>query len=254
MKKSFNLARHHYAVFFKKIRLYPMFLLWLVALYLMYEQAPVNIVQGYLATTMLLFFIMTAFGYLFLSDFDPVTEHLLILQINSRLLYSASKIIFLVAMTAVFSAVGAAVPAIFEWVSAIMGTEFIPGGARAVDYLGGFILHFVVGSLGIALAFLFQPNPFKRDHGIVLTALIIFAIMAFVKHQVFGFAGALRYVLLIFGPVYEIMSLFSDISVFSPGGLVLAVVYASAYFLPVVALGYWMYEKRVYGPLIATHK
>ena len=254
MKKSFNLAWHHCSVFSRKIRLYPPFFLWMVVLYLMYEQPPVNIVQGYLSATMFLFFVMVGFGYLFLSDFDTVTEHLLILQINSRFLYGASKIIFLVAMTALFSAVGAVVPAIFEFVSAIMGTEFISGGVRVVDYLGGFILHFIVGSLGVAVAFLFKPNPCRRDNAITLTALILFAIMAFVKHDVFDFYGVLRYVLLIFTPAYEIMSLFSYSRVFSLGGLVLAVVYGSAYFLPVVALGYWLYEKRVYGPLIAVNK
>lgn len=254
MKKSFNLARHHCAVFSRKIRLYPPFFLWIVTLYIMYEQPPVNIVQGYLSATMFLFFIMVGFGYLFLSDFDAVTEHLLVLQINSRILYGTSKMIFLVAMTAIFSAVGAVVPAIFELASAIMGTEFIHGGVRVGDYFGGFILHFLVGSLGVAIAFLFAPNPSKDASAASLSALILFAIMAFVKHQVFGFYGALRIVLLIFSPAYEIMSLFSDSRVFSPGGLSLAVVYGSAYFLPAIALGYWLYEKRVYGPLIATNK
>jgi len=252
MKKLFSPALHHYAVFSRKFRLYPLFFLWIVVLYLMYEQAPVSIVQGYLSATMFLFFIMAGFGYLFLSDFDTVTEHLLILQINSRWLYGASKIIFLVAMTAVFSAVGAVVPAAFELVSAITGTEFIHGGVRVADYFGGFILHFVVGSLGVAVAFLFTPNPSRRDSATSLTALIIFAIMAFVKHQVFGFSGALRYVLLVFSPAYEIMSLFAECQVFSAGRLALATAFALAYFLPCVALGYALYVKRVYGPRIAT--
>jgi len=254
MKKSFDLARHHYAVFSRKVRLYPPFFLWIITLYIMYEQPPVNIVQGYLSATMFLFFIMVGFGYLFLSDFDAVTEHLLVLQINSRFLYGTSKITFLVAMTAIFSVVGAIVPAIFELVSAIMGTEFIPGGVRVWDYFGGFILHFIVGSLGVVVAFLFTPNPSRGDNAISLCALIFFAIMAFVKHQVFGFGGALRIVLLIFSPAYEIMSLFSDSRVFSLGGLALAAVYGIAYFLPAAALGYWLYKKRVYGPLIATNK
>jgi len=252
MKKSYDMARHHLAVFSKKIRLYLPFFLWIVTLYIMYEQPPINIVQGYLSATMFLFFIMVGFGYLFLSDFDTVTEHLLILQINSRWLYGASKIIFLVAMTAVFSAFGAVVPAGFELVSAIMGTEFIYGGVRVVDFFGGFILHFVVGSLGVVVAFLFTPNPSRSENAISLTALILFAIMAFVKHAVFGFDGVLRYVLLIFSPAYEIMSLFSDSSVFSLGGLVLGVAFGLAYFLPIVVLGFWLYEKRVYGPRIAT--
>lgn len=250
-----HLVRHHYAVFFRKVRPYPPFFLWVLVLYLMYEQPPVNIVQGYLSATMFLFFIIVAFGYLFLSDFDTVTEHLLILQINSRFLYGMSKIIFLVAMTAAFSAVGAVVPAAFEIVSGITGSEFIPGGVRVVDFFGGFVLHFIVGTLGVAVAFIFQPSPSSgRGSEIMITVLALFAIMAFVKHAVFGFDGVLRYVLLIFTPVYEIMSLFSDSAVFAIGDLALAAVYGGIYFAVAVAVGYWLYEKRVYGPRIAKMK
>ena len=249
------LVRHHYAVFLRKIRPYPPFFLWVLVLYLMYEQPPVNIVQGYLSATMFLFFIMVAFGYLFLSDFDTVTEHLLILQINSRFLYGMSKIVFLVAMTAAFSAVGAVVPAAFEIVSQITGSEFIPGGVRAADFFGGFALHFIVGTLGVAVAYIFQPSPASgRGSEIMILALALFAIMAFVKHAVFGFDGALRYVLLVFSPAYEIMSLFTDCAVFSPGRLMLAAVYGGGYFAAAVVVGYWFYEKRVYGPGIAGMK
>ena len=249
--KLLHLVRHHYAVFFRKIRPYPPFFLWVLVLYLMYEQPPVNIVQGYLSSTLFLFFVMVAFGYLFLSDFDTVTEHLLILQINSRILCSASKLIFLVLASAFFSAVGALTPVIFELVSGIMGTAFMPYGIRVADFFGGFVLHFVVGALGVAVAFLFQPNPHKQSSATMLIALILFAIMTFVKHEVFGFTGIARYVLLIFTPAYEIMSLFSDKAAFAPGALFLAMVYGSAYFVVAVMVGYWLYSKRVYGPIMA---
>ena len=90
-----NLVRYHYSIFFKKIRPYPPLGFWLVYLGIAYQQVPLSIIQNYLASAMISFFTMVWFSYLFLSDFDEVTEHLLLLQINSRFLYAASKVVFL---------------------------------------------------------------------------------------------------------------------------------------------------------------
>jgi len=219
----------------------------------MYEDPPVNIVQGYLSATMLLFFVMVWFGYSFLSDFDTTTEHLLTLQINSKLQFAASKILFLVAVTLALSVMGGMVPVIIQAIFSIRGATYIPYGIRVADFFGGVFLHFIVGILGAAAAFLFHPNPTKQDSTIAVLALILFAILAFVKHRIFEFEGALRHLLLVFTPVYEIMSLFSDKRTFAAGDLLLAAAYGIIYFLIIVALGYWIYIKRVYGPIVAVN-
>jgi len=229
-------------------------LLWGIALYLAYEPPPVNIVQGYISTAMFLFFAMVWFGYSFLSDFDAVTEHLLISQVNSRLLYAASRVLFLLAVLFAASILGGLYPALLELVSWIRGSAYIPYGVRFADLARGILLHFITGALGIAVAFLFQPNPHKRDNAATMLVMILFAFSALVKHQIFVLQAPFQHTLLIFTPLYEILSLFSDSHTFSAGDLALSAIYGSIYFSITIAIGYRLYNKRVYGPLIARHK
>ena len=75
-----------------------------------------------------------------------------------------------------------------------------------------------------------------------------------VKHQVFNIDGPARYVLLVFTPMYEILQLFSERGVFIASDMILAVIGGGVYFFVAVVFGYWFYNKRVYGPLIAEQK
>jgi len=245
------LVKYYCSVFLTKVRSYPPLALWLTALFLMYEQPPVNMVQGYIPTTMLIFFIMVWFGYLFLSDFDTVTEHLIILQTNSRIVYAVSKILFLLAISLAVSVIGGAFPVVVDLVTRARGAIYFADGIRIADLFGGLILHFIVGTLGVSVAFLFHPNHNKRNDAITIVMLLSFALLAFVKHQIFNFEGALRHLLLVFTPVYEIISRFSDKSVFILRDLAISAMYGGIYFAVIVFVGYWLYGRRVYGPRIA---
>ena len=246
-----HLVRLHYSVFFGKIRSLPPLIVWGIMLYLAYEPLPMNIVQGYLSTSIFLFFAMVWFGYLFLSDFDTTTEHLLITQVNSRLLCSVSKVLFLLAVLLAVSLVGSIFPIIIDLSRGLRGLTQIPYGISPADFLGGLILHFITGSLGIAIAFLFQPNPYKSDNITIVAALIMFALTALIKHQVFPLDTPASYILIIFTPLYEILSFFGDSNTFTARYLALSAFYSFAYFCTAMVVGYWLYNKRVYGPRIA---
>ena len=251
IKKLSHLVRYHRSIFFRKIRPYPPLGFWLVYLGVAYQQVPLCIVQNYLASAMISFYIMVWFGYLFLSDFDEVMEHLLLLQINSRFLYVASKIVFLIAVSALVGVIGSVFPIIIKPISLLAGYAW-PVDVGAVNFIGGLLLHFVIGCMGVSVAFLFQPNPEKRNNSSIATlALMLFALLAVVKNQAFNIDGLARHVLLVFTPLYEILQLFSESEVFTASDMLLAVIGGSAYFLLAVAFGYWFYNKRVYGPLIA---
>ena len=121
IKKLSHLVQYHRSIFFRKIRPYPPLGFWLVYLGVAYQQVPLCIVQNYLASAMISFYIMVWFSYLFLSDFDEVMEHLLLLQINSRFLYVASKIVFLVAVSALVGVMGSVFPIILKPISLLAG-------------------------------------------------------------------------------------------------------------------------------------
>jgi len=249
----FYLVRHHGSVFSGKVRSLPPLVLWIFTLYQIFDPPiPSTLIQGYVAAAMWLFFAMVWFGYLFLSDFDMTTEHLLILQINSRLLYVISKILFLTVVCFAISLLGALYPIIMDFAFGIIGLTLIADGVRLSDFFGALLLNFTVGTLGVSVAFLFHPNPSKNsDSFITLIMLVMFALMAFIKHQIFNFEGLFRYLLLIFTPVYEILRLFSDKSVFTVGDLAMTAIQGSIYFSIAMMLGYWLYSRRVYGPLLA---
>ena len=174
-QRLYKLVLYHRSIFFRKIRPYPPLGFWLVYLGVAYQQVPLCIVQNYLASAMISFFVMVWFGYLFLSDFDEVTEHLLLLQVNSRFLYFASKIVFLVAISALVGVVGSVYPIIIKPISLLAGYAWTVE-IGAVNFIGGLLLHFVIGCLGVSAAFLFQPNPEKRNNSSIATlALMLFA-------------------------------------------------------------------------------
>ena len=243
--RTLYLARHHGSIFFRKIRAFPPLVVWVFALYLMYEQPPVNIVQGYLSTTMLQFFIIAWFGYVFLSDIDIVTEHLQILQINCKLKYFASKIIFVTAICFGLSLIGSLAPVVIQILSSVFGTASIYGGMTFLDFIGGLLLHFTVGCMGVALVFIFHPNTAKGNDATSLVVLILFAIFAFTKHQIFNLTGWLSYLLLIFTPAYEIMSLYTNHSSFLVRDMLLTALFGSVYFTIAIVFAY---TKKVYRP------
>jgi len=242
---------HHFSAFFRKIRPFPPLVTWVFALYVMYERPPANVVQGFLSASMFIFFVMVWFGYLFLSDFDTTTEHLLILQTNCRMLYATSKVVVLVVVSLAVSIIGGLMPAIMDIASRMQGFTYMPYGTRIVDFFGGVLLHFVIAMLGAATSWLFHPNHTKRSDGLNHVLLILFAVFALVKHQAISLPGGLRYVLVVFTPVYEILHLFADEAVFSIGMLGLATLFGAAYFAAAIVVGYWLYNKRVYGPKLA---
>ena len=253
-RSLFHLVSYHFSVLFRKIRPYPPFVFWMLYLGIAYQQTPLNMVQNYLASAMISFFVMVWFGYVFLSDFDVVTEHLLILQINNRLLYATSKIIFLMVVCVLVSLIGGVYPIIIEIISHLAGVTW-PIGIGVADFFGGLFLHFIVGCLGVSVAFLFQPNPDKRSNNpITVFALMLFTLMAVIKHQIFSFDGLARYILLVFTPTYEILQMFPDRETFVAGDMLLTLTKGGIYFGVAVVVGYWSYNKRVYGSLIAKHK
>ena len=251
LRSLLHLVRHYCSAFFLKTRSYPPLVLWGLVLFMLHQSVPPNIVQGYAALLMYLFIVMVWFGYAFLSDFDIVTEHLLILQINSRRLYAISKILFLVAVSLAASVVGGLVPIIMEAVAWIRGSTHIPYGIRVSDFFGGVFLHFIIGNVGVAVAFLFHPNPAKRNEVGLLSSLFLFTVLALIKHQFFNLQGHLRNILYVFTPVYEIISLFSASDAFTAADLALSAAMSGIYFSVAVVIGYFLYSKRVYGPLLA---
>jgi len=249
--KLFYTVRYHYSVFFRKIRSLPPLVAWVLTLYLMYERPPVNVVQGFLSASMFLFALMVWFGYLFLSDFDTVTEHLLILQTNCRMLYAASKVVFLVTICLAVSIVGGFMPVIMTIAHHVQGVPYMPYGMRVADFFGGILLHFIAATLGVAVAWLFRPNHTNRSEGFDIVLMILFTIMAFVKHQIVTLPGVTRYVFVVFTPVYEIFGMFSEEAAFSAGTLALATLFGAAYFAVAMVVGYRLYKWRVYGPKLA---
>ena len=123
--KLFHLVRYHFAVSFRKIRLYPSLVIWLLFLFTLYQQVPVNMAENYFVSAMVMFFVMVWFGYTFLSDFDVVVEYLLVLQINSKVLYAASKVLFLLAICFFAGFVGGVYPIIMQTVTLLMGGTWI---------------------------------------------------------------------------------------------------------------------------------
>lgn len=243
-------------VFFKKTRSLLPLALWMFVLYLCFDinYPPVYVMQGYLSTTMWFFFVMVWFGYLFFSGIDMIEEHLLILQINSRFLYSVSKILFLVVLSMALSIVGCIFPVIIELVFKIRGLTFIPNGINLTDFFGALALNIIIGTVGLSLAYIFQPNPSKSRNDFTVSTLIMFVILAFAKYQIFNLQGLSGYLLFVFTPIFEIIHLFYGKNEFVMEDVMLAAIYGGIYCLISVAVGYWLYNKRVYSPLIAQHK
>jgi len=101
------------------------------------------------------------------------------------------------------------------------------------------------------LAFLFHPNPSKHRDDFSLVLLILFAMLAVIKDQIFNLEGINRYLLFVFTPVLDMMHLFFDKDFFIAEDIALATLYAGIYCLVAMVAGYWLYIRKIYGPIIA---
>lgn len=251
-----HLAWHQGFVFFTKIRSLPPAILWILVLGLCFDvrYPPTNAMNGYMSIIPWLFFVMVWYGYLFLSGFELVNEHILILQINSRFLYAMSKLLFLAVLSLAVSLLGCVLPVIINSAFEIGGASYIPNGIQFTDFLGAFILSNIVGALGVSLAYVFQPSPAKHRDGFTLMMLFTFALLAVAKSQIFNIQAPFDYILFVFTPMLEIISLFNGKNLFLAEDLALAVTYGGIYCIIAVIVGYWLYYKKMYAPFIALCK
>jgi len=256
LTRLFYLSWHHGHVFFRKLRFLPPVILWLFVLALCFDinNPPVNAALGYMSTIPWMFFVMVWLGYLFFTSLNTVEEHILLLHINSRFLYIASKILFLAAVLLILTLFGCILPIIIELVFRVRGLVFIPGGVSLADFFSAFVLNFSLGFLGVSLAFLFHPNLSKHRDDSSLVLLILFAMLSVIKDQIFNLQGLYRYILFVFTPVLEIGLLTSNKDMFYVRDIMQAALYASVYCLVAMVVGYWLYTKRMYGPLIAKRE
>lgn len=263
MRELFNtllrllfLVWHHAYVFFTKSRSFPPIALWIFILYLNFDtnNPPVNTFYGYMSIMPWLFFIMVWFGYLFLSSLGMVEEHILILQINSRFFNALSKVLFLLAISMIISLLGCIFPVIIHFFYILIGLNYIPGGLSLTEFFFALILSNIIGALGVSLAYLFQPNPSKQHNKFTSGTLIIFALLAIAKEQILTLQDPFHYFLFIFTPLIDILSLFYNSNMFVAEDLVLSAIYGGIYCLTAMIIGYWLYDRRLYGPLIAQCK
>ena len=254
--RLFGLAWHHGYVFFTKTRSLIPIVLWISVLYLCFDidVPPTYAMQGYVSTTPWFFFIIVWLSYMFLSGFNIVEERILILQINSRFLHALSKILFLVALSLVLSLFGCIFPVVVNTISTIRGLSSIPNGIHLMDLFGGFFLNLIIGVLGVSLAYLFQPNPSKHRNDFMSLMLFVFSILAIAKNQIFDLQAPFNYLLFVFTPLFEIIGLFNGKNTFIVADLMSAATYGGIYCLISMILGYCLYNKRIYSPLIAQYK
>lgn len=253
LQKLFYLVWHHGFVFFQTVRGLPPILIWGLMIGLFYDfRYPVDIGPTYMTAAPWLFFVMVWFGYLFLTGFNQTAEHIMILQINSRKRYHASRFIFLLSICAILCVAGCVYPLIVHYALRLRGIAFFTNGLRTADFFGAFLLHMIYGGLGVSLSLLFQPHSAKRRDNFSLSMLFLFTLLSYAKDQLVDIYSGFRYSLWLFPPVMDIARRFVGDKTFAAHDLAMAALYGLVYSAVAVTAGQWIYNRRAYGPRMAS--
>ena len=192
---------------------------------MMYNMAPVEIVDSFSITGMFLFVIMVWIGKTIQGVEPEVSEQVMILRLKSERKYYLCQIIFMVCICTVVTGISIVVPVFIHILSGngLLSRQFIWS-----DFVGGGLLMFTCSFTGGMAGELFHIRVIKNKNvGIGLTFLM--ALLAVCRNGLIADYVLTKYILWVIPPISDVVSWFTNASYFNMGevmrGFILLLIY-----------------------------
>ncbi|MBD5547111.1 MAG: hypothetical protein HDQ97_06910 [Lachnospiraceae bacterium] len=225
MKVICEMIRYQYKQYMMSAKWVMPFIVLLGLLGIMYNMAPVGIVDSFSITGIFLFVIMVWIGRTIQGVEPEVSEHVMILRLKSDRKYYLCHIMFIMCICAAVTGISIVVPVFIHIRS---GNALLSRQLIWPDFVGGGLLMFACSFTGGMAGELFHIRIMKnRNVGIGLTFLI--ALLAVCRNGVIADFAIMKYILWIIPPISDVVSWFTNESYFNMGevmrGFIILLIY-----------------------------
>lgn len=217
MKTIYELVRYQRKVYFKSSQFVMPFALMMAYLAFLYAMVPVSVVDSYVQSAILCFFIMVWAGLMYHNLEPVVSQQIILLRIKKDWKWYVSESLFLFFL----ALLAGTVCVVFPLVQSLIDGLVFQRQPMAGDIGSALLLHYMAGFTGGAVGMLFHPRILKeRKLAVILTAVT--ALLAVVKNGLIHEFPIFRVVGWLFPPVAEFADRFVGQEVFAFGGLMQA--------------------------------
>ncbi|MEZ0536515.1 hypothetical protein ACAG39_04575 [Caldicellulosiruptoraceae bacterium PP1] len=193
MIKWFLLYNHKY--YMKSYKYVPPFLVFFTILFIAYSIKPVNVMNSYAFTTVLIFFISAWLAYGFIENEDMIQQQITILHLDSQNVYYFFKIIYIWLFSFIFTFIALIYPILLNAFNREITFR---------DIIISVISHIIASFLGTSIGCFFGSRLFniKRASVISFIALLLISILG---KLIFKNIPHLNFILYIIPPVWMLI-------------------------------------------------
>lgn len=166
----------------------------------------------------------------------------MLLKVRKRSTYYRSKYLFLVLLGSIVSLSAIAYP-LFQ--NCVNSFAMFQRSITVQDIAAAFILHVAASIMGAAVAIAFQPMCMK-DRKMALLFMTFVSIVGLIKDGIIQDVPAFRFILWIFPPLSNLVTLFDDCDSFSGISVLMAAGLGGIYSLLLIAAAQKIINKKLY--------
>lgn len=236
MRTMSGLVKYQLQQYFKTNKFVMPFAVLIILLYGNYSNMPADFVSCQMLSDAYVFLIMVWVGVTLCDLEYAVSEQIMILRVQSARTYYISQVLFALLLCLAVSAISIGVPLLQNLVNA---RAFFRRPVLFSDAAGGFFLLFFCAFAGTALGELAHPRLIK-DRKTAVVCVFLLAMLSVLKGVITEKAVALKLVLWILPPIWEVSRIFADADYLYAGYLAAAggILLLSGLFFTVVKIGW----------------
>lgn len=213
MKVICEMIRYQYRQYMMSAKWVMPLIALLGVLGMMYSMAPVGIVSSFSITGIFLFVIMVWIGKNVEGLEPEVSEHVMILRLESERKYYWCHIIFMMCICVVLTGISIAVP-VFTHIRS--GNALLSRQLIWTDFVGGGLLMFACAFTGGMLGELFHIRVI-RDRTVAIGLTFFIALLAICRNGVISDFAIMKYILWVIPPISDVVSWFTNESYYGMG-------------------------------------
>lgn len=213
MKVMFEMIRYQYKQYMLSAK-WVMPCVVLIGIFgAMYSMPPVEIVNSFSITGMILFCLMVWVGVT-VRELEPeVSEQLIILRLKSERKYHLCHTLFVMCICAAITGISIVVPV---WIHMLTGGGLFMRTPIWSDFVGGFLLMSSCAFVGGMVGEFFQIRIIReRGMGILLTFLV--AVVAICRNGLVAKLAFAKYILWVIPPISDVASWFTNEAYYDMG-------------------------------------
>jgi hypothetical protein len=175
-----------------------------------YAYAPVNILNSFSFSSLVVYFFMLSIGVMNDDLSYPMIDQSIIVKMKHRSYFYVGKVFLIILIGFALSLISVGIPLLIN--AAINNTLFIRGVVLS-DVISGVVLFWLIGISG-GVSGLYANNRIYSNRKVAVTLSVLFGVYVVIEGPVIAQLPMLGFFRWLFPPVYELSAVYSKTSFF----------------------------------------